>query len=112
MILLTERLRPSISNGPEGMWNMFANILRPAFPDLKVEFFDRLAEGDKVNSRKAITGTHLGTFLGIPPTGRKISIDVIDIVRIEDGKYKEHWGINTMERLIAELKAASQQSSS
>jgi predicted ester cyclase len=97
---------PSISNGPEGMWNMFNHILRPAFPDLKIEIYDQVAEGDKVTTRKAIVGTHLGFFFGIAPAQKKIRIDVIDIVRVVDGKYKEHWGINTMERVIAELREA------
>ena len=42
--------------------------------------------------------------MGIAPTGKQIKIDVIDIVRLKDGKYMEHWGINTLQTVIAELK--------
>lgn len=42
--------------------------------------------------------------MGIEPTGKQIKIDVIDIVRLKDGKYFEHWGINTLQSVIAELK--------
>jgi predicted ester cyclase len=92
-----------LDNGPQGMLHMFNNILRPAFPDIKVIIYDQIAEGDKVTTRKAITGTHTGPLLGIPPTNQKITIDVIDIVRLKDGKYFEHWGINTLPVLIAQL---------
>lgn len=97
---------PNMSGGADGMWHMLHNILRPAFPDLVVEIYDQLAEGDKVTTRKAIIGTHTGTLMGILPTNRKIRIDVIDIVRVQDGKYMEHWGLNTLQTLMAELKSA------
>ena len=95
---------PAGSNGADGMWNTFNNILRPAFPDLKVEIYDQVAENDKVTTRKAIVGTHKGVLMGIAPTGRQIKIDVIDIVRLKNGKYFEHWGINTLQSVLAELK--------
>lgn len=78
--------------GPQGMWNTFQNLLRPALSDLKVTIHDQIAEGDRVTTRKTISGIHSGTLLGIPATGKQIAIQVIDIVRVEDGKYAEHWG--------------------
>ena len=98
------RTAPTAANGADGMWNTFFNILRPAFPDLKVEIYEQIAEGDKVVTRKAITGTHKGKLFDISPTGKKIKIDVIDIVRVKDGKYIEHWGINTLQTVLSELK--------
>ena len=98
------RTVPANSNGSDGMWNTFSKILKPAFPDLRVEIYDQVAEGDKVTTRKAIVGTHQGELMGIPPTYKKIKIDVIDIVRLRDGKYVEHWGLNTLQTVIAELK--------
>lgn len=92
-----------IDNGPQGMIYMFNEILRPAFPDIKVIIYDQIAEGDKVTTRKAITGTHTGPLFGIPPTNQKVTIDVIDIVRVKEGKYFEHWGINTLPVLVAQL---------
>jgi predicted ester cyclase len=97
---------PAAANGADGMWNTFSNILRPAFPDLTVEIHDQIAEGDKVVTRKSITGTHKGKLFDISPTGQQIRIDVIDIVRIKDGKYIEHWGINTLQTVLSELKKA------
>ncbi|MGY0040348.1 ester cyclase [Pedobacter sp. NJ-S-72] len=53
-----------IDNGPGGMIYTFNQILRPAFPDLKVTIYEQLAEGDLVTTRKTITGTHDGIFMG------------------------------------------------
>ena len=96
---------PGAPTGPEGMWNTFQNILRPALADLRVMIHDQVAEGDKVTTRKTITGMHTGALMGIAPTGRAVAIDVIDIVRLEDGRYAEHWGINTLPAVLAQLKA-------
>lgn len=97
---------PSADNGPQGMINTFNNILRPAMPDLKVTILDQIAEGDLITTRKVITGTQTGMFMGIAPTGRKVSIDVIDIVRVKKGKYVEHWGINTLPMVLTALREA------
>lgn len=95
---------PGAPNGPESMWNTFANVLRPALDDMRVTIHDQIAEGDKVTTRKTITATHHGTLMGIEATGRTIAIDVIDIVRIAHGRYVEHWGLNTLAAALAQLK--------
>jgi predicted ester cyclase len=97
---------PGAPTGPEGMWHTFANVLHPALSDLRVEIEDQLADGDKVVTRKTIRGTHTGPLMGIPATGRDIAISVIDIVRLEDGRYAEHWGVNTLPALLAQLRSA------
>jgi len=88
------------------MWNTFQNVLRPALSKLTVTIHDQIAEGDKVTTRKTISGVHTGTLLGIRATGREVSISVIDIVRVEDGRYAEHWGVNTLPNVLAELRKA------
>jgi predicted ester cyclase len=93
-------------NGPESMWNTFQNILRPALSDLRVTIHDQIAEGNKVTTRKSITGIHTGTLMGVPPTGKSVVISVIDIVRVQDGKYAEHWGLNTLSNVLAALAKA------
>ena len=98
---------PGVPNGPEGMLFAFNNVLRPAFPDLKVVIHEQVAEGDKVTTRKTITGTHRGELFGIAPTNQAVSIEVIDIVRLKDGRYIEHWGINTMSSVVAALRGGT-----
>jgi len=92
-------------NGREGLWHTFHNILHPGLSDLQVQVLDQVAEGDKVTTRKRITGCHSGALIGIPATGHAISIDVIDIVRIRNGQYVEHWGINSLPSVLAALRS-------
>jgi predicted ester cyclase len=67
--------------------------LRSAFPDFKITIDEVVVSADKVWARQKGGGTNLGSFAGRPPTGIKAFIDVIDLVRIEDGKIVEHWGV-------------------
>ncbi len=85
------------------MIHTYNNVLRPAFPHLEVIIYDQVAEGDKVTTRKAIKGIHRGTFMGIAPTNREVVIDVIDIVRLTNGKYIEQWSVNTLATVMAGL---------
>ena len=68
-------------------------VLRTAFPDLHLTVEDAIAEGDTVWLRLSATGTHEGPFMGLPGTGRRIDITVIDIARMVDGRLVEHWGV-------------------
>lgn len=95
---------PEGVQGADGMIHTFNHILRPAIPDLKVTVFQQVAEGDLVTTRKSISGTMTGALMGFLPTNQPIHIDVIDIVRIKDGKYFEHWGINSLSAILAQLK--------
>jgi predicted ester cyclase len=91
-------------NRKQGMINTFNSVLRPAMPDIQVTILQQIAEDDLVTTRKNISGTHTGDFMGIPPSHRRISIDVIDIVRLKNGKYAEHWGINNLAVVLAQLR--------
>jgi predicted ester cyclase len=97
---------PGAPNGPESMWSTFQNVVRPALSELKVEILDQVAEGDKVTTRKVISGVHTGDLMGVGSTGLPVSIDVIDIVRVEGGRYAEHWGVNSLPAVLAKLRAA------
>ena len=84
---------PGLEQSKEGVRQLFS-MYRAAFPDLRMEPEDVLASGEKVVARVLATGTHQGEFLGIPATGRRIEVAVIDIMRFgEDGLVHEHWGL-------------------
>ena len=75
-------------------WNEHKRFLAGvtnAFPDLHHEIVDMVAEGDKVAVRLNLTGTHKGEFQGIPPTGKKLSLDEMGFITIIDGKITEGW---------------------
>jgi predicted ester cyclase len=53
-----------------------------------------LASGDKTVARVRATGTHRGELMGIPPTGRHVDVQLIDIMKFDDsGLVREHWGV-------------------
>jgi steroid delta-isomerase-like uncharacterized protein len=83
---------PGMSPDKQGVKAYFA-AFRRAVPDLHAQVHDMLADGDKVVTRKTFHGTHTGEFMGLPATGNAISVDVIDIVRVRDGKFVEHWNV-------------------
>jgi predicted ester cyclase len=91
------------TRGAETMWATFASVLRPAIAGMEVHIHEQLCDGDKVTTRKSISGKHVGPLLGVEATGENIAIDVIDIVRVRDGRYIEHWGVNTLAAVVARL---------
>lgn len=64
---------------------------RVAVPDVRIRVLDQVAEGDRVVSRLEITGTHLGEWQGIPPTGKRFTMSGMVMRRIADGKIVERW---------------------
>ncbi len=89
--------------GPEGVVYFFNHFIKPAFPDLKVVIHDQVAEGDKVTTRKSFLATHKGEFLGVPATNKKVVMDVIDVIRLRDGKFVEHWGVLDMQSVMMQI---------
>lgn len=83
---------PGMPNGPEG-FKQTAAMYRAAFPDIHITIEDQLAEGDKVVTRWTGSGTHQGELMGIPPTGKQVTVTGIGIDRIANGKIVEHWEI-------------------
>lgn len=98
--------QPGVSAGPEGAAHFFQEVLGEAFPDLTVTIHDQVAEDDRIVTRKSYRATHSGTFLGVPATGRQVTFTVIDIIRLRDGRYIEHWANADMFGLLAQLRAA------
>ena len=66
-------------------------LFRTAFSNLKVQMEDSIEEGDKVAARFRMTGTHSGPMMGIPATGKPISVLATGIFRVADGKLAENW---------------------
>jgi len=87
---LNHEVPPGMNNrGPEST-RQIVRMLRTAFPDLHFTIEDLVAEGDTVAGRVTMSGTHLGPFQGIPPTGRSFQQERMLFVRFRDGKAIEH----------------------
>ena len=96
---------PGVAPDRDGVKRLFA-ALHVAFPDLRATIHDQLAEGDRVATRKTFRGTHRGEFLGISPTGRAVTFDVIDIVRMDKGRIAEHWNVVDLMGLLQQIGVA------
>ncbi len=90
-------------NGRESFYFFLNGVLRKGFPDLTVEILEQLAEGDLVTTRKRIRATHMGEIFGIAPSNRQVEINVIDIIRIHNGKYAEHWGQSDFGEVLKQI---------
>jgi steroid delta-isomerase-like uncharacterized protein len=95
---------PGVSPAKGGMLHFLQNILWRGFSDITIEIHDMIAEDDKVTTRKTIHGTHVGEFLSQPASGKKIQIQVIDIIRLRDGRYLEHWRVWNPLEVINQIK--------
>ena len=82
---------PGQAPGLEGVKQLFSSV-HTAFPDFQMNVEDMIAEGEKVVARVSWSGTHQGEFMGIAPTGNRVEVSGIDILRITEGKIVEHWG--------------------
>src|SRR5919202_553510 len=78
---------------------------RTAFPDMRETVEDLIAEGEKVVGRFTMRGTHSGEFMGVPATGRSVTMSGIDIVRVEGGKIVEFWYGEHLLELMQQLGA-------
>jgi predicted ester cyclase len=86
-----EHPRPStLPPGTEGLKQLIASY-RTAFPDLKMTLDDIFAEGEMVAFRWSVSGTHLGDWLGVPPTGNHVTATGITLFRIAGEKVVESW---------------------
>jgi predicted ester cyclase len=66
--------------------------MRAALPDLDLTIEDMFAVGDRVAYRATGRGTHQGALLGLAPTGKKVAVTEVGIMRFENGKIVEQWG--------------------
>jgi predicted ester cyclase len=85
----------------EGFYrNVFA-----AFDSPQLVFHDMLESGDSVTIRFTMTGTHKGEFMGVPPTGRKIALPGITILRFDGDTVIERWSSADMLGLLVQIGA-------
>jgi steroid delta-isomerase-like uncharacterized protein len=77
--------------------------LRESFPDFTPEIQWQRADGDVVTTYKIYHGTHQGDFLGVPGTGKKVSFETVDVMRVVDGKITEHWGVANLFSVMQQL---------
>ena len=77
---------PEPMRGPAG-YLAIIGMMRGGFPDIQWTLEEMVAEGDKVAARFTMRGTHRGTFFGVPPTGKTIAVQAMNIYRLLFGSY-------------------------
>jgi steroid delta-isomerase-like uncharacterized protein len=96
-------LPPGLPQGRNGA-RLFYQSLFAAFDDVRLTIHDALGEGDRVAVRFSIEGTHRDVFLGLPPSGKRLTFDGITIFRFEGHQCVERWSETN---LTAVLQQAS-----
>jgi steroid delta-isomerase-like uncharacterized protein len=93
---------PGQGNGRRDLKARVAAILG-AFNPMRFSIEDVVAEGERVVVRWSQTGTQSGNFMGVPPTGKEVTIAGIDIHAVRDGRMAEHWHVVDQLALLQQL---------
>lgn len=86
----------------EGTKSLY-KALRQAFPDFHAIIHWQICDGDMVTTYKTYYGTHEGTFLNVEPTHKKIEFIAVDVMRVQNGKITDHWGVGDLISLYKQL---------
>jgi len=95
---------PEPMRGPAGYLTIIG-MMRGGFPDIQWTLEEMVAEGDKVAARFTMRGTHRGTFFGVPPTGKIIAVQAMNIYRLSGGQFVEEHGQPDMLGLLQQIGA-------
>ncbi len=100
--VVSHDMPPGFPQGIEGV-RLFFSAFRQGMPDVEVRIDEIVAEGDRAAVATMIEGTHTGPLMGVEPTGRRLSVRGIDMVRVEDGRIVEHRGLTDTVGLLRQL---------
>ena len=95
---------PGVPEGREGI-KAFAAVFNSAFSDGNITVEDQVAEEDMVVTRWSATSINSGDFMGVPATGKRVTITGIDCHRIAGGQIMEGWGQADMMGLMQQIGA-------
>ncbi len=111
--LFDEFIHPEYNNhnayvqpGPAGVKAFFQHYLE-AFPDTKVVMEDAIEEGNRISARFTYNGTFSKPFMGYRPNGTAVQMRSLDIWRVEDGKFVEHWDELNLLEVFQQIGAAT-----
>jgi steroid delta-isomerase-like uncharacterized protein len=93
------------SKGLPALKEMYT-MMRTAFPDIKIEVINAVAEGDHVIIHQTLTGTNTGSMGGMPATGKAVKADGVDMFIVKDGKIVEHWAVYDSMTMMTQMGMA------
>jgi len=92
--------------GPDALEGLFT-MYHAAFPDLRIRIDDMFGSWDKVATAFTLTGTNEGEMMGMPATGRQVSVHGVIHSRVVDGRIAEEWELVDMAALQQQLGGAT-----
>lgn len=78
---------------------------RTAFPDIELFIEEIITDGNRLAMRSTMRATHQGEIFGIAPTGKPITVGLVDVIHIENGKFVAQWGGPDLLDLVQQLGA-------
>jgi steroid delta-isomerase-like uncharacterized protein len=100
--MVDHTLAPGQKQGREGVLQA-AGMFRAAFPDLKLTIESLVADEERVSLTGKMTGTHKGTLMGAPPTGRSVSFAYMDMYAMSRGQIVEAWHVEDLAGMMRQL---------
>jgi steroid delta-isomerase-like uncharacterized protein len=94
--------RPEPVVGPAG-YLMIVGMMRAGFPDIQWTLEELISEGDKLAARFTMRGTHRGQFMGVPPTGKQITVQALNIYHLTKGQIIKEYGSPDLLGLLAQI---------
>jgi len=103
--LFTEGYIQHSGRSPSGLAAQIENFRRivATMPDVQMRVEDRIIAGDRVVARNTYSATHTQPIRGVPPTGKPFTFRTIDIWRVENGKFAEHWDLTDAGEVMRQL---------
>jgi steroid delta-isomerase-like uncharacterized protein len=98
---------PGLDDTRDSVKKLFG-MAQGAFTNFRMEPTQFVSEGDLVVAWVRMKGTHTGEFMGIPASGNELDLELVDMVRVRDGKIVEHWGVSDSLAMMQQLGAAPQ----
>jgi steroid delta-isomerase-like uncharacterized protein len=96
--------QPEPLQGPKGYLTIIG-MMRSGFPDIQWTIEDMITENDKVAVRFTMTGTHQGTFFGVPATGKTITVQAMNFYRLAGDQIIEEYGQPDIFGLLTQIGA-------
>jgi steroid delta-isomerase-like uncharacterized protein len=103
--LFTDTYIQHSGRSPSGLAAQIENFRRimSTMPDVRMRIEDRIIAGDRVVARTTYSATHTQPIRGVAPTGKAFSFRTIDIWRVENGKFAEHWDLTDAGDVVRQL---------
>jgi steroid delta-isomerase-like uncharacterized protein len=89
-------------NGPEATVDFISTCIS-GFPDIHLDIEQLIVQDEHVAARLTVRGTHRGPFMGVPATGRQVTVEVADVFRLADGRIAEEWAMMNAMGLMQQL---------